>query len=120
MNIIIGSSRCKDLEENGAPAVKPICRSLVYTWGPIMPDEDLVDNHMVYHHGGPMSFTGLPYFYIVAGLCNVTKKINIIIAHYTRVIFDSDPSETAIAAFKEIKKLKKKIFRHTKRYPFSA
>ena len=74
--------------------------------------ENLGENHMVYHHGGPMLSTGIPHFYVVAGLCDVTKKINNKNTHYTEVIFDRDPSEAAMEASKEIKKLKLYIQAH--------
>ena len=85
MNVIIGSSRSKDLGKT-----EPLLSNhTVEIWslpGGRYNQMKHVDKHMILHHGGvPMPHTAKSHFYVVAGLCDVTTKTNNRKEHYTEV-----------------------------------
>ena len=60
---------------------------------------DLVDDHILYWHGGAPLYTD-HHIYVIGGMCNITtKKYS---HHYTEVIYEGDTVEVANRAIEEI------------------
>jgi hypothetical protein len=106
MNVIVGSSRSRDLGKFEPLKSNPTVEIWSVPGGKYCQLTVSVDEHMLYHHGGPMPPTEKTHFYIVAGLCNITKKINRRQEKYTEVIYDQIPAETARNTIQEIQNLK--------------
>jgi hypothetical protein len=109
MNIVIGSSRSRDLGK-----VEPlISNKTVEIWsipgGRYHQLKSSVDNHLMYHHGGSTLQTEKTHFYIVAGLCNITRKISNRQDQYTEIVYDQIPALTAENAITEIQNLKQYV-----------
>ena len=69
-----------------------------------------MDNHYIFHHGGPPAMeTQDTHFYIIAGLCDITKKIKNRRENYMEVIYNDEPSETISRVLSSIYSLKKYI-----------
>jgi hypothetical protein len=109
MNIVIGSSRTKGL--NSVESLKSNKAVEVWTLpgGKYNQMSELVDQHLIYCHGGPMPPTEILHFYIVAGLCDVTKKLNNRNHHYTEVTYKEKPQQTFDRVIPDILNLKQYI-----------
>lgn len=109
MNVIIGSSRCRDMKK-----YEPLkSNNTVEVWsrpgGRYKQMKYLVDDHVIYNHGGPSTLNGDTHIYVMAGLCDITTKLNNKADHYTEVIFQGDPKISAINVLEDIKNLQKYI-----------
>lgn len=109
MNVIIGSSRCKDIKR-----YEPLkTNETVEVWsrpgGRYHHMKTLVDDHVIYNHGGPTATMGKTHIYIMAGLCDVTTKLNDRSTHYTEVIFQGDPQNSATQIIEDIRNLQRYI-----------
>ena len=99
MNIVVGSSRTRDLDK-----VEPLkSNETVEVWtrpgGRYADMKALIDQHLIYHHGGPNLNHGQSHVYVVAGLCDITEKIKNKNSHYQEIIFRENP-EIAITRIK--------------------
>jgi hypothetical protein len=107
MNVIIGSSRSSKLDrvfkENHS----------VEVWsrpgGTYNSMKDLVDQHSIYHHGGPAESDFQTHFYIVAGVCDVTNKVKNDAENYAEIIFSDSPESKIEKAKDSAKRLQNYI-----------
>ena len=55
---------------------------------------ELVQEHYFLHHGGQPIYSGHTYYYIIAGICDITKKIKIYKDHYEETVYLDHPADT--------------------------
>jgi hypothetical protein len=67
MNVIIGSSKESALEQYETLKSNHSVEVWSKPGGTFWDMHNLVDNHLIYHHGGP-SYTDQTHFYIIAGV----------------------------------------------------
>lgn len=109
MNIIIGASRCRDLDK--LEPLKSDQTVEVWSRGGAKYDDmkDLINQHYIYHHGGAPLIRGQTHFYIVAGLCDITKKLSNRSTNYQEVIYIEPFQETIDRVKSSILKLRSLI-----------
>ena len=87
MNVLVGSSRARDLAKDYSIKTNPAIETWFVPGGKYTNMIDLVDNHTLLNHGGVPESQNQSHFYVIAGLCDVSRKESNFRQHYKEVIF---------------------------------
>ena len=107
MNILVGDSRAKGLGSYYQ------LRGNLEVWAKsgagIRAIEGMVNDHFIMYHGGQPLFTEKTHYYISAGICDMTKRIQSKPQQYEEVTYMDAPSETLHKMTSQLKKIQTQV-----------
>lgn len=107
MNIIVGSSRARDI--GSLPPLKGdlTVRTLSKPGGRYHQMNEMIEQQIINDHGGPPLFPGINHYYIFCGLCDITTKLRA--KNYEEVVYQELPQTTLSRVTTKIDNLKQFI-----------